>query len=104
MSNTIGLFHECVDPRSANQVLVQLEERGLVENLGEAVGHLGARADKVRFDSAAVDLAFAQRVLPALVVLSLFRGASVVSLFNCREIVHEQGSGTAVELGANDVE
>eukprot|EP00965_Chrysotila_dentata_P210224 6185779-Pleurochrysis_carterae.AAC.1 len=33
-------------------------ERGLVENLGEAVGHLVARAYKVRFDSA-VELALA---------------------------------------------
>eukprot|EP00965_Chrysotila_dentata_P140016 4628649-Pleurochrysis_carterae.AAC.1 len=45
LSKTIGSFYECVDPRSANQVLVQLEERGLVENLSEAVGHLVARAD-----------------------------------------------------------
>eukprot|EP00965_Chrysotila_dentata_P089078 2941366-Pleurochrysis_carterae.AAC.1 len=86
-----------VNPRSANQKLAQLEERGLVEKLGEAVGHLVARADRVRFDSA-VELALAQIVIPALVVLSLLRGAGVVSWFNCRGIVHEQDSGTAVEL------
>eukprot|EP00965_Chrysotila_dentata_P063782 2113772-Pleurochrysis_carterae.AAC.1 len=33
LSNAIGSFRECVDLRSANQVLAQLEERGLVENL-----------------------------------------------------------------------
>eukprot|EP00965_Chrysotila_dentata_P096857 3201077-Pleurochrysis_carterae.AAC.2 len=30
------------------QMLAQLEERGLVKKLGEAVGNLVARADKVR--------------------------------------------------------
>eukprot|EP00965_Chrysotila_dentata_P184067 6077857-Pleurochrysis_carterae.AAC.1 len=58
LSNTIGSFPECVDPLSAKQVLTQLEEQSLVENLGEAVGHLVARADKVRFGSA-VELALA---------------------------------------------
>eukprot|EP00965_Chrysotila_dentata_P245291 6206468-Pleurochrysis_carterae.AAC.1 len=42
-----------------NQALAQLEERGLVENLGEAVGNLVARADEVRLDRA-VKLALAE--------------------------------------------
>eukprot|EP00965_Chrysotila_dentata_P183627 6063484-Pleurochrysis_carterae.AAC.1 len=71
LSSTIGLLYKCVAPRSANQVQAQLEERGLFENLGEAVGHLVARADKVRFESA-VELALAYIVLPALEVLSVF--------------------------------
>ena len=84
-------------------MLAQLEERGLVENLGEAVGHLVACADEVRLDRA-VELALAEVVLPALVVLSLLRCASVVSLFNSCRVVHEQHGGAAAELGADGVE
>eukprot|EP00965_Chrysotila_dentata_P037907 1260337-Pleurochrysis_carterae.AAC.1 len=58
-----------------DQMLAQLEDRGLVKNL-------------VRLDQA-VELALAELVLPALVVISL-RGAGVVSLFNSCRVVHEQ--------------
>eukprot|EP00965_Chrysotila_dentata_P002936 95012-Pleurochrysis_carterae.AAC.1 len=88
-------------------MLTQLEERGLVKNLGEEVGNLVARADEVRLDRA-VEPALAEVVLPALVVLSLLRCASVVSLFDsvfnsCR-VVHEQHGGAAFELGTDGVE
>eukprot|EP00965_Chrysotila_dentata_P024104 798719-Pleurochrysis_carterae.AAC.1 len=60
-------------------MLAHLEERGLVENLGEAVGNLVARAGEVRLGRA-VELALAEVVLvPALVVLSLLRCASAWS-------------------------
>eukprot|EP00965_Chrysotila_dentata_P254180 6211789-Pleurochrysis_carterae.AAC.1 len=45
----------------------------------------------------------AEVVLPALVVLSLLRCASMVSLFNSCRVVHEQHSGAAVELCTNGV-
>eukprot|EP00965_Chrysotila_dentata_P045800 1522103-Pleurochrysis_carterae.AAC.1 len=41
-------------------MLAQLEERGLVENLGEAVGNLVARANEVRLDRA-VEMALADQ-------------------------------------------
>eukprot|EP00965_Chrysotila_dentata_P170611 5632190-Pleurochrysis_carterae.AAC.1 len=84
-------------------MLAQLEERGLVKDLAEAVGHLVACADEVRLDEA-VELALAKVVLPALVVLSLLRCASVVSLFNSCRIVHEQHGGPALKLGGEGVE
>eukprot|EP00965_Chrysotila_dentata_P196222 6177449-Pleurochrysis_carterae.AAC.1 len=86
-------------------MLAQLEKCGLVENLGEAVSSLAARADEVRLDRA-VELALAEVVLPAFAVLSLLRGAGVVSLFNSCSVIHnhEQHSGATVELGADGVE
>eukprot|EP00965_Chrysotila_dentata_P157972 5219207-Pleurochrysis_carterae.AAC.1 len=84
-------------------MLAQLEEGGLVKNLGEAVSRLVTCADEVRFDQA-VELALAEVVLPALVVLSLLRCASVVSLFNSCRAVHEQHGGATAELGADGVE
>eukprot|EP00965_Chrysotila_dentata_P079068 2607878-Pleurochrysis_carterae.AAC.1 len=70
-------------------MLAHLEERGLVEDLGEAVGNLVIRANEVRLDRA-VELALAEVALPALVVLSHLRCASVVSLYNSCRVVHEQ--------------
>eukprot|EP00965_Chrysotila_dentata_P220933 6192089-Pleurochrysis_carterae.AAC.1 len=84
-------------------MLAQLEERGFVKNLVKALGYLTARADKVCFDRA-VKLALTEVVLPELVVLSLFRCASVISLFNSFRVVYEQYGGAAVELGAYGVE
>eukprot|EP00965_Chrysotila_dentata_P131366 4343323-Pleurochrysis_carterae.AAC.1 len=52
----------------------------------------------------AVELAFAEVILPALVVLSLLRCVSVVNLFNSCRAVHEQHGGAAAVLGADDVE
>eukprot|EP00965_Chrysotila_dentata_P177511 5863902-Pleurochrysis_carterae.AAC.1 len=68
-------------------MLAQLEERGLVENLDEAVGNLVARANEVRLDRA-VELALAEVVLPALVVavqssLMRQRGQLVQQLQSC---------------------
>eukprot|EP00965_Chrysotila_dentata_P077102 2545612-Pleurochrysis_carterae.AAC.1 len=84
-------------------MLAQLEERDLVKNLGGAVGHLVARTEEVRLHQA-VELALAEAVLPALVVLGL-RCASVVSLqLNSCRVVHEQHGGAAVNLGADGVE
>eukprot|EP00965_Chrysotila_dentata_P195560 6177056-Pleurochrysis_carterae.AAC.1 len=87
-------------------MLAQFEQGdSFVENLiGEAVGHLVARANiKVRFDSD-VELALAKIVLSALVNVqsSSRRRRDQRGLFNCRAIVYEQASGPAVELGAND--
>eukprot|EP00965_Chrysotila_dentata_P214098 6188020-Pleurochrysis_carterae.AAC.2 len=62
--------------RTYEKDAAQLGERGLIKNLGEAVGHLIARTDKVRFGRA-VELPLAEIVLPALVVLILLRGAGV---------------------------
>eukprot|EP00965_Chrysotila_dentata_P229370 6197156-Pleurochrysis_carterae.AAC.3 len=87
----------------ANQVLAQLEEIGLVKNIGEAIDHLVARMDEVRLDQA-VELALVEVVLPALVVLSLLSGAAVVSLFNSCRVLHEQQGSAAAELGAVGVE
>eukprot|EP00965_Chrysotila_dentata_P056886 1887540-Pleurochrysis_carterae.AAC.1 len=50
-------------------MLAQLQERSLVEKLGDAVGKLVAHADEVRLDRA-VELALAEVVIPALVVLT----------------------------------
>eukprot|EP00965_Chrysotila_dentata_P256667 6212621-Pleurochrysis_carterae.AAC.7 len=55
----------------------------------EEVGNLVACADEVRLDRA-VELALAEVVLPALVVFSLLRCASVGSLVNSCRVVHEQ--------------
>eukprot|EP00965_Chrysotila_dentata_P113679 3757836-Pleurochrysis_carterae.AAC.4 len=83
-------------------MLVQLEERGLIENLGEATSNLVARADEVCLYRA-VELALAEVVPPTLVLLSLLRCASVVSLSNsCR--VDEQHGGATDELGADGIE
>eukprot|EP00965_Chrysotila_dentata_P111078 3671305-Pleurochrysis_carterae.AAC.1 len=68
-------------------MLAQLEERGLVKNLGEAVRSLVARANEVRLDRA-VELTLAEIILPALIVL----------------IAHEQHGGAAAEPGADGVE
>eukprot|EP00965_Chrysotila_dentata_P112161 3708011-Pleurochrysis_carterae.AAC.3 len=83
--------------------MAQLEERDLVKNLGEAVSNLVARADKGRFDRA-VKLALAEVVLQALVVLTFFRCASVISLFNSCRVVHEQHEGATVEVGTDGFE
>eukprot|EP00965_Chrysotila_dentata_P255101 6212101-Pleurochrysis_carterae.AAC.1 len=84
-------------------MLAHVEERGLVEYLGEAVGNLVARADEVRLGRT-VELALAEAALPALVVLSFLRCASVVSLFNSCRIVHKKHGGATAELGADGVE
>eukprot|EP00965_Chrysotila_dentata_P217232 6189868-Pleurochrysis_carterae.AAC.1 len=60
-------------------MLTHLDERGLVKSLGEAAGHVVARADEVHLDRA-VELALAKVVRLAVVVPSLYRCASVVSL------------------------
>eukprot|EP00965_Chrysotila_dentata_P170258 5619693-Pleurochrysis_carterae.AAC.1 len=70
------MLHKLVDSRLANQMLAQLEKRGLVKNHGEAVRHLIACADEVGLDHA-VELTLAEVVLPALVVLGLLRGSGV---------------------------
>eukprot|EP00965_Chrysotila_dentata_P007227 234669-Pleurochrysis_carterae.AAC.4 len=71
-------------------MLAQLEKRGFVKNLGEAVGHLVACVDEVRLARAVIELALAEAAFPALAVLSLLQGACVVSLLYNRKIVHEQ--------------
>eukprot|EP00965_Chrysotila_dentata_P209706 6185455-Pleurochrysis_carterae.AAC.1 len=84
-------------------MLAQLVQRGLVENVGEAVSRLVGCANEVRLDQA-VELALAEVVLPALAVLSLLRCASVVSLFNSCRVGHAQHGCAASELGADGVE
>eukprot|EP00965_Chrysotila_dentata_P252530 6210733-Pleurochrysis_carterae.AAC.1 len=81
------------DPCLANQMLAQLEKRGLVENLGEAFSNLVACTDEVRLDRA-IELALAEVVLPVRVALRVFLEAPAWSAYR----------GFAVELGANDVE
>eukprot|EP00965_Chrysotila_dentata_P206797 6183749-Pleurochrysis_carterae.AAC.2 len=72
-------------------MLAQLEERGLVKNLGEAVSNLVVNADEVCLDQV-VEHALAEEALPALVLLTAA----------CR-VVHEQHGGAAVELGTDVV-
>eukprot|EP00965_Chrysotila_dentata_P170945 5642196-Pleurochrysis_carterae.AAC.2 len=59
LANDAGIERDRPLAFISTEILVQLEERGLVKNLGEAVGHLFASADEVRLDRA-VELSLAE--------------------------------------------